>query len=333
MDYKKAGVDIEKADKFTEKIKIIASRKNKNVIGGIGDFGALYKIDNTVLVSSTDGVGTKLKVAFLMNKHDTVGIDLVAMNVNDILTKGAEPLFFLDYIATGKLESNVMEQVITGIVKGCDEADCSLIGGETAEMPDFYNKGEYDLAGFVVGKVTKKDVIGGSFTKSGDSIIGVSSSGLHSNGFSLIRKLFFDKLKMKINTYIPEFGKTLGEELITPTNIYVKRILKLLKKYRKNVYGMAHITGGGFKNIKRINENKGYVIDKLPEIPPIFQITQERGTISDYEMFRTFNMGIGFVIITDKPDEICKDLSPEARIIGYVDNSKKIIIKEKNVVY
>ncbi|MCK4966899.1 phosphoribosylformylglycinamidine cyclo-ligase, partial [bacterium] len=205
MDYKKAGVDIEQADRLTEKIKTIVRKKDKNVIGGIGDFGAMYKLGDSILVSGTDGVGTKLKIAFLMDKHDTVGIDLVAMNVNDILTKGAHPLFFMDYIATGKLQPRVIEQVIAGIVNGCDDAECSLIGGETAEMPDFYTEGEYDLAGFVVGEVKEDSVIDGSNVNTGDTIIGLSSSGLHSNGFSLIRKLFFQELKMTVDTYVPEF--------------------------------------------------------------------------------------------------------------------------------
>ena len=333
MDYKKAGVDIEQADRLTEKIKTIVRKKDKNVIGGIGDFGAMYKLGDSILVSGTDGVGTKLKIAFLMDKHDTVGIDLVAMNVNDILTKGAHPLFFMDYIATGKLQPRVIEQVIAGIVNGCDDAECSLIGGETAEMPDFYTEGEYDLAGFVVGEVKEDSVIDGSNVNTGDTIIGLSSSGLHSNGFSLIRKLFFQELKMTVDTYVPEFGKTLGEELITPTQIYVKKLFKVLADFRVNIHGMAHITGGGFQNIKRINENKGYVIDKLPEIPPVFQVTQEKGGITDSEMFKTFNMGIGFVIITDNPDAVCSALKPDAHIIGFVDDSKKILIKEKNITY
>ena len=325
MDYKKAGVDIEQAERLTEKIKTIVHKKDKNVISGIGDFGAMYKLGDSILVSGTDGVGTKLKIAFLMDKHDTVGIDLVAMNVNDILTKGAHPLFFMDYIAAGKLQSRVIEQVISGIVKGCDDAECSLIGGETAEMPGFYTEGEYDLAGFVVGEVKADRVIDGSNVNTGDTIIGLSSSGLHSNGFSLIRKIFFQELEM--STYVPEFGKTLGEELITPTRIYVKKLFKVLADFRENIHGMAHITGGGFRNIKRINENKGYVIDKLPEIPPVFQLTQEKGGITDSEMFKTFNMGIGFVIITDNPDAVCSALKPDAHIIGFVDDSKKILIK------
>jgi len=333
MDYKKAGVDIDKADKIKERIKDIAHKKDKNIIGGIGDFGALYKLGDYVLVSGTDGVGTKLKIAFLMNKHDTVGIDLVAMNVNDILTKGAKPLFFLDYIASGKLKPNVIEQIIIGIVKGCDEAECSLIGGETAEMPDFYHENEYDLAGFAVGKVRINEIVNGKNIKIEDKIVALKSSGLHSNGYSLVRKLFFNQLNFKIDKYITKLGKTLGEELLTPTIIYSKQIQKILKKYRKNIHGLAHITGSGFLNIRRMNEKKGYVINKLPEIPPIFNLIQEKGNITDYEMFKTFNMGIGFVIVTDNAEAIVKELKPDAHIIGYINNSKKIHIKEKNIVY
>ena len=331
MDYKKAGVDIDKAEKITEKIKKIAQASDKNVIGGIGDFGALYKFGDSVLVSGTDGVGTKLKIAFLMNKHDTVGIDLVAMNVNDIITKGAKPLFFMDYISSGKLKPDVIEQIIVGIVKGCEESECSLIGGETAEMPDFYRQNEYDLAGFVVGAAKLDEIIDGRKVKHGDKIIGLKSSGLHSNGFSLIRKLFLDQLQMKIDTYVPELEKTLGIELITPTKIYTKNIINLVQKH--HIHGMAHITGGGFLNIKRINDEYGYVIDKLPEIPPIFQLTQKMGNISNYEMFKTFNMGIGFVIISDEPDKIMDVLKKDAQVIGYIDDSKKIQIKEKNIIY
>lgn len=333
MSYKKAGVDIGRADKIKERIKKIAHKRDKNIIGGIGDFGALYKLGNSVLVSGSDGVGTKLKIAFLMDKHDSVGIDLVAMNVNDIITKGAKPLFFLDYIASGKLKPKVIEQIIKGIVKGCDYAECSLIGGETAEMPDFYSENEYDLAGFAVGEVKINEVINGKNVKIGDKLIALKSSGLHSNGFSLVRKIFFSQLNLKIDKYVPELKKTLGEELITPTIIYSKKIQKILKKYRKNIHGLAHITGGGLLNIRRMNEKKGYVIDKLPDIPPIFNFIQENGNITDYEMFKTFNMGIGFVIATDDAETIVRELKPEAHIIGYINNIKKIHIKEKNIIY
>jgi len=333
MDYKKAGVDIDKADKIVDKIKEIAHRKDENVIGGIGNFGALYKFGDSVLVSGTDGVGTKLKVAFLMDRHDTVGIDLVAMNVNDIITKGAKPLFFLDYISSGKLKPEIIEELITGIVRGCDEAGCSLIGGETAEMPDFYSENEYDLVGFVVGAVKANKIIDGTKVKTGNKIVGIKSSGLHSNGFSLIRKLFFDHLMLKVDTFVPELGKTLGEELLTPTRIYSKKIQNIIDKFGENIQGMAHITGGGFLNIRRINEQKGYVIDKLPEIPAIFNLTQEKGNISSFEMFKTFNMGVGFVIITDEPEKIVDGTGEDAEIIGYVDDSGKIKIKEKDIVY
>lgn len=333
MDYKKAGVDIDKAEKIVDKIRKIARKRDENIVGGIGDFGALYKFGDYILVSGTDGVGTKLKIAFLMDKHTTVGIDLVAMNVNDIITKGAKPLFFMDYISSGRLKPDVIEQIITGIVNGCEEAECSLIGGETAEMPDFYKENEYDLAGFIVGAVEIGKIIDGKNVKNGDKIIGLKSSGLHSNGFSLVRKLFFDQLKMNIDTYISELGKTLGEELLAPTKIYSKQISNIIEKYRENIHGMAHITGGGFLNIRRINDQKGYVIDRLPEIPPIFNLTQEKGNIIDYEMFKTFNMGVGFVIVTDQSEKIIEELKPNAEIIGYIDDSRKIQIKERNVIY
>ena len=333
MDYKNAGVDIDKADKIIENIRKIAHRKDENVIGGIGDFGALYKFGDFALVSGTDGVGTKLKIAFLMDKHNTVGIDLVAMNANDIITKGAKPLFFQDYISSGQLKQDVIEKIISGIVTGCDDAGCSLIGGETAEMPDFYAENEYDLAGFIVGAVEIDRIIDGKNVKTGDKIVALKSSGLHSNGFSLVRKLFFERLNMKVETFLPELGKTLGEELLTPTIIYTKSINRICNKYRENIHGMAHITGGGFLNIKRINEQIGYVIEKLPEMPAIFHLIQEKGNINFSEMFKTFNMGIGFVIITDEPEKIKTEIGENAEIIGYVDDSKKIHIKEKNIIY
>ncbi|NVM05174.1 MAG: phosphoribosylformylglycinamidine cyclo-ligase, partial [Candidatus Helarchaeota archaeon] len=248
-------------------------------------------------------------------------------------TKGAKPLFFMDYISSGRLKSDVIEQIITGIVRGCDEAECSLIGGETAEMPDFYKENEYDLAGFIVGAVEINKIIDGKKVKTGDKIIGLKSSGLHSNGFSLVRKLFFEQLEMKVDSFIPELGKTLGEELLTPTKIYSKQILNIIGKYGEDIHGMAHITGGGFLNIRRINEQKGYVIDRLPEIPLIFNLTQEKGNITDYEMFKTFNMGVGFVIVTDQSEKIIEELKPNAEIIGYIDDSRKIQIKERNIIY
>ena len=249
LTYKTSGVDIDKGSRLVDIIKPLARATfSKNVINEIGSFGAFFNIDkykyqNPVLVSGTDGVGTKLKIAFLMNRHDTVGIDLVAMSVNDILTSGASPLFFLDYFATGKLSTKTAGDVIKGIADGCKMADCSLIGGETAEMPGFYDKGEYDLAGFAVGIVDKKKIINGSDIKAGDILIGLSSSGLHSNGYSLARKLFFDIKKYSLKKKIKELGCPIGEELLKPTRIYVKSVLKVLENFK--IKGIAHITGGG----------------------------------------------------------------------------------------
>jgi len=270
LTYKKAGVDIGKSDKLVDLIRPLARLTfRQEVLGDIGSFSAFFKLNssnykNPVLVSSTDGVGTKLKIAFMLDKHSTIGIDLVAMCVNDILTSGAEPLFFLDYFATGKLSAQKASQVIKGIAEGCRMAGCSLIGGETAEMPGFYSKGEYDLAGFCVGVIEKNKIISGSGIKNGDVIIGIPSNGLHSNGYSLVRKLFFDIKKYKPGKYINELGCTIGEELLRPTKIYVNSILEVLKRIK--IKGMAHITGGGITgNLPRIIPNRsglGAVIKK-----------------------------------------------------------------------
>ncbi len=257
LTYKKSGVDIDEGEKFVSLISPMAKKTFRpEVMTEIGLFSALFKLDMTkykepVLVSSTDGVGTKLKIAFMMDKHDTIGTDLVAMCVNDILTTGADPLFFLDYLATGKLNSVTASKVIEGIVKGCKEAGCSLIGGETAEMPGFYHEEEYDIAGFSVGIVEKEKIINGMDIREGDAIIGLASNGLHSNGYSLVRKLFFDKEKMRVDTYIPELGNKLGMELLRPTKIYVKAFMAL--RDNVEIKGMAHITGGGIPgNLPRI---------------------------------------------------------------------------------
>jgi len=307
LTYKKSGVDIDEGEKFVSLISPMAKRTFRpEVMTDIGLFSALFKLDMTrykepVLVSSSDGVGTKLKIAFMMNRHDTIGIDLVAMCVNDILTTGAEPLFFLDYLATGKLNSVTAAKVIEGIVKGCEEAGCSLIGGETAEMPGFYHEGEYDVAGFSVGIVEREKIINGSGIREGDSIIGLSSNGLHSNGYSLVRKLFFDMEKMGLDTYIPELGNNLGEELLRPTKIYVKAFMALQDNVE--IKGMAHITGGGIPgNLPRILPDNIYADIKIGSWPisPIFKIIEKTGDIADDEMKRTFNMGIGYIIIVSK---------------------------------
>ncbi len=309
ITYKKAGVDIDEADKFINIISpMVKSTFRKEVLTEIGLFAGLFKLNakkykEPVLVSGTDGVGTKLKIAFEADKHDTIGIDLVAMCVNDILTLGAEPLFFLDYFATGKLNSQKASQVIKGIVEGCRQAGCALIGGETAELPGFYKKNEYDLAGFAVGIVEKNKIIDGSEIKEGDAIIGVASSGLHSNGFSLIRRVLFDIGKFKLDQNISELGCTLAEELLKPTQIYVNAYFTL----RKKVYikGMAHITGGGIPgNLPRIfHPGITAVINKNSwQITPIFNLIQKIGKISDKEMFRVFNMGIGYIFVIEGND-------------------------------
>lgn len=310
ITYKDAGVDIDAGNEFVRRIKPIVKKTSRpEVIGGIGGFGGLFSIDKSkykdpVLVSGTDGVGTKLKVAFLMHKHDTIGIDLVAMCANDIAVSGAEPLFFLDYYAMGKLDVDKSEQILIGIAEGCKQAGCALLGGETAEMPGFYAKEDYDLAGFVVGIVDREKIIDGGNIKVGDAVIGIASSGVHSNGYSLVRKIFFDKLKLKVTDHVPEFDTTVGEELLKPTKIYVKTVLTLIKEYE--VKGIAHITGGGFTdNIPRVlPENISIKIKKGSwPILPVFKFMQEKRDIAEDEMFRTFNMGIGLVMVVNDKDK------------------------------
>jgi len=304
LTYKEAGVDIDEGERFVRLISPFVRKTFRHeVITDIGSFNALFNLNvkkykKPVLVSGTDGVGTKLKIAFMMDRHDTVGIDLVAMCVNDILTSGAEPLFFLDYFATGRLDSKKATEVIKGIVKGCKEAGCSLIGGETAEMPGFYSEGEYDLSGFAVGVVNREKIIDGSKIKEGDAIIGIVSNGLHSNGYSLVRKVFLDSKKMKIDAYIPDLGTTLGEELLKPTKIYVKAFMALKEKIK--IKGMAHITGGGITgNLPRILPKGICANIKAVTWPvhPIFRLIKEMGNVPDEDMKKTFNMGIGYVII------------------------------------
>jgi len=305
--YKDAGVDIELADRV---IGSLAERIKRTfrpeVIGRFGGFAAMFRPEwrrcqDPVLVAATDGVGTKLKIAFLTGVHDTVGIDLVAMNVNDILVTGAEPLFFLDYVATGAIDADTVTAVISGIARGCEDAGCALIGGETAEMPDFYGKGEYDLAGFCVGLVDRATALDGSAVKPGDAVIGVASSGLHSNGYSLVRKVLLERKGYTIDSRLADLDRPLGEELLTPTNIYVKPILQLMSTV--TVSAMAHITGGGFVgNIPRvIPDGCGVVIDSSSwETPPIFDIIRREASLDSAEMFRTFNMGVGFVIVVPR---------------------------------
>jgi phosphoribosylformylglycinamidine cyclo-ligase len=304
MTYAKAGVSIEAGDELVRRIRPIASRtKRPGVLAGVGGFSALFELKkrryrDPVLVSSTDGVGTKLKVAFLMNKHDTVGIDLVAMGVNDILTQGAEPLFFLDYFVCGKLDVALAEAVVRGIAEGCRRAGCALIGGETAEHPGDFADGEYDLGGFVVGVLEKKKMIDASAIVSGDVLIGLPSSGLHSNGYSLARKVLLDIGGLKVHQRVAELGKTLGEELLAPTRIYAKIILPLFANYP--IKGAAHITGGGIPgNLARIlpGGRRAWIDRQRWPVPPIFDLIQKIGRIPQEEMDRTFNNGLGMILV------------------------------------
>lgn len=307
--YSDAGVDLEKANELVSRIRpLVRTTFNSGVITDIGGYGGLYGFDcadlkRPVLVSSTDGVGTKLKVAFIAGRHDTIGIDLVAMCVNDIIVQGARPLFFLDYLAMGKVDLDMLEQIISGIVAGCKEASCALIGGETAEMPDFYQPGEYDVAGFSVGLTDNSNIIDGSTIRVGNQIIGISSSGLHSNGYSLVRKIVFEKLGLGPDSFLQECGRTVAEELLEPTRIYVDPILRLLRQFR--IAGMAHITGGGFHdNIPRILPKacRALIREKTWEPQPIFRFLQERGGVSRDEMHRVFNNGIGYILVVDAAD-------------------------------
>jgi phosphoribosylformylglycinamidine cyclo-ligase len=306
ITYADAGVDIEKANMLVSAInRITRQTKRPGVLSEIGGFAGLFSIEHIlsnmkhpVLVSSTDGVGTKLKIAFMLDRHDTIGIDLVAMCVNDILVQGAKPLFLLDYLATGRIDSGRVEAVITGIAEGCKQAKCALIGGETAEMPGMYTPGEYDLAGFVVGIVDNSDIIDGTSIRVGHQLIGIASSGLHSNGYSLVRKICFDVLKLNVAAYVPELGKTLGEELITPTRIYTDIVQRLLKELP--IHGLAHITGGGLAdNVVRIVPQAFSVLIRKGswKVPPIFSFLQAAGHVPETDMLRTFNNGIGMVAV------------------------------------
>lgn len=342
INYKKAGVDIDAGNRFVQMIKpLVKTTFRPEVQADIGGFGGLFslnadKYEKPVLVSSTDGVGTKLKIAFLLDKHDTIGIDLVAMCVNDIAVQGAEPLFFLDYLATGKLSPDKGVEIVKGIVAGCRESGCALIGGETAEMPGLYADGEYDLAGFAVGVVDAAKIIDGSSVRAGDCIIGLASSGLHSNGFSLARKVLIETMGHPLDRLLPETGLSLGEELLTPTRIYVKSIMNLLGDL--NIKGMAHITGGGLlENIPRILP--GYCRATLEkrswDIPAIFELIRQGGNVSEKEMFRTFNCGIGMVLVTP-PEETndflqrLKELGETASVIGEIqsgsDEHEQVVI-------
>ncbi|MEJ2725523.1 MAG: phosphoribosylformylglycinamidine cyclo-ligase [Deltaproteobacteria bacterium] len=329
--YAEAGVDIDAGNLFVEQIKPLVSRTFKSgVITDIGGFAGLFSLHvqdfrNPVLVASTDGVGTKLKIAFMLDKHDTVGIDLVAMCVNDIMVQGATPLFMLDYIAMGKLDADKAVQIVKGIVAGCEEAECSLIGGETAEMPGFYSQGEYDVAGFVVGLADNDQLLDSSEIAVGHQLVGIASSGLHSNGYSLVRKIFFDQLKLSVHAHIEEFGRTLGEELIEPTRIYSRVIKSALRDFR--IFGIAHITGGGLiDNLPRILPKQCKVVVNRSSWapPPIFRYLQNAGKLSSKEMMRTFNNGIGLVLVVNQSetDEVLlrlKAMGETAYHVGWVE--------------
>ena len=333
--YKDAGVDVEKGDAF---IRNIAGRIKKTwspeVKSELGDFAALfsllgYEMEHPILVSSTDGVGTKLKIAMAMDIHNTVGIDLVAMCVNDILVKGARPLFFLDYLACGELDPRVGREIIEGVAKGCEEAECSLVGGETAEMPGMYPPGEYDLAGFVVGIVDDEETVDGTDISRGDVVIGVASSGLHSNGFSLVRKIIEATPSLEYRTYVPELQAKLGEVLLTPTRIYAQTVKSLLRDF--DIKGMAHITGGGIEgNCVRILPigTTMRVKQDAWQLPPVFDYMQKLGDFEDEEMFRTFNCGIGMVLVVSPEivDEVLlrlNGLGEKAFVIGDIVQRKR----------
>ena len=341
MDYKSAGVDIEAGYKSVELMKkFVKSTMRPEVLGGLGGFSGAFSLekikemDEPILLSGTDGVGTKLKLAFLMDKHNTIGIDCVAMCVNDVACAGGEPLFFLDYIACGKNEPEKIAQIVSGVADGCVQSSAALIGGETAEMPGFYLEDEYDLAGFAVGVVDKKDMITGESIQSGDVLIGIASSGVHSNGFSLVRKIF-DMTKESLDTYYDELGKTLGEALLAPTKIYVKA-MKSIKDAGVKVHGCSHITGGGFyENIPRmLPKDKLAIIRKdAYEVPAIFKLMAKKGNVSEEMMYNTFNMGVGMTLIVSREQEekalsLLLGLGLSAYSLGEIVSSREKLLLE-----
>jgi phosphoribosylformylglycinamidine cyclo-ligase len=334
FSYKNAGVDIDKAEAFVQAIRpLVKSTYRTGVLGEIGGFGGLFHLDaqkyrQPVLVSATDGVGTKIKIAIMMDRHNTIGVDLVAMCVNDIIVHGAAPLFFLDYLAMGQLNPEVAAQIIEGITIGCRQANCSLIGGETAEMPGMYQPGDYDLAGFVVGVVERKQLLDGSDIAVGHRLIGLASNGLHANGFALVRKVLFEHQGYSVSDFLPELGLPLGEELLKPTRIYSETVLNVMRDL--SLSGVAHITGGGLtNNLPRILPKSCQAVvhrDSWPT-PPIFRLLQEKGSIPEEEMLRTFNNGIGLVLVAN--EEFVGDillrlqgLSEQAYVIGEIVERK-----------
>ena len=336
MDYKKAGVDIEAGYKSVELMKKhVKETLRPEVLGGLGGFAGAFDLsgiknmEEPVLLSGTDGCGTKVKLAFVMDKHDTIGIDAVAMCVNDIACSGGEPLFFLDYIACGKNYPEKIASIVSGVAEGCLQSECALVGGETAEHPGLMPEDDYDLAGFAVGVVDKKDIIDGSTIKAGDTLIGIASSGVHSNGFSLVRKVF-EMTKESLDTYYDELGKTLGEALIEPTRIYVKA-LKNVKNAGVRIKGCSHITGGGFfENVPRMLPDgvKAVIKKDSYEVPAIFRLMQKKGNIADEMMYNTYNMGLGMVLAVDPADvdktmEAIKATGDKPYVIGHIEAGEK----------
>ncbi len=335
--YQEAGVQLEAGYESVRLIKKHIARTNRpGMMGNIGSFGGMFDLASLgykepILVSGTDGVGTKLKLAFMMNRHDTIGQDVVAMCVNDVLAQGAAPLFFLDYIAVGKNEPSKIEAIVKGVADGCELSNCALIGGETAEMPDMYDEDEYDIAGFTVGAVEKSQLIDGSKVNVGDTLIGIASSGVHSNGFSLVRKIVFKDNQLDLNTKYDTLPDTLGNVLLTPTRIYVKPVIEVLKNI--NIHAICHITGGGFdENIPRaLRPKQGIFVDENNwEKPAIFPFLEKYGNIEHREMFNVFNMGIGMVLMVNPNDaqrtvNIFNDLGEKAYIIGEVTDKEGIV--------
>lgn len=341
LTYKDAGVDTKEGERAVSLMKDHVKRTfNKNVLTGLGSFGGLFKLpiegmEEPVLVSGTDGVGTKLKIAIMMDKHDTVGIDCVAMCVNDVLCQGATPLFFLDYIATGKVTAEKIEDIVAGIAEGCVQGKSALIGGETAEMPGFYGEGDYDMAGFSVGIVDKKNIITGADIKEGNVIISIPSSGIHSNGYSLVRKVLFDKMGYELDTYFDELGETLGEAILRPTKIYANACDAVFGKHKIN--GIVHITGGGFyENIPRVLP-EGIAADieiGTWEVPKIFPFIKNAGNILEKDMFSTFNMGCGMMMFVDESiaDAVVADLNAAGEKATTVGKTVKSDIKEQVIL-
>ena len=339
VNYEKAGVNLEAGYEVVRRIKQhVASTARKGTMGNIGAFGGMFdlaslNIKEPVLVSGTDGVGTKLKLAFAMDKHDTIGIDAVAMCVNDVLAQGAEPLFFLDYVALGHNIPEKVEAIVAGVAEGCRQAGCALIGGETAEMPGMYEGGDYDIAGFTCGVVEKSQLIDGSKVKAGDVLVGIASSGVHSNGFSLVRKIVSDNA-LDLNASYEELdGKVLGEVLLAPTKIYVRQVLEVIRNC--DVHGICHITGGGFdENIPRVlHEGQGLHIEEGSwEILPVFRALEKWGGVPHREMFNIFNMGVGMVIVLDESEaqkavEILTAAGEKASVIGRVTDTEGVVIE------